>query len=96
MEDVIERMRHDVSFERIGDSSAFHVRFRYGDAEQALAETPIGPESHPHRGLGPRRGTAARRTNGSSSATPPRYGSSRKFTEIVVTTSTGWPFSSVG
>jgi hypothetical protein len=27
---------------------------------------------------------------------PPRYGSSRKFTEIVVTTSTGWPFSSVG
>jgi hypothetical protein len=35
MEDVVDRMRHDVSFERIGDSSAFHVRFRYGDAEQA-------------------------------------------------------------
>src|ERR1700674_4618752 len=35
MEDVIERMRHDVRFERIGNSTAFHVRFRYSDAEQA-------------------------------------------------------------
>jgi hypothetical protein len=35
MEDVIERMRHDVRFERIGHSHAFHVRFRYSDAEQA-------------------------------------------------------------
>jgi hypothetical protein len=35
MEDVIERMRHEVSFERIGVSNAFHVRFRYNDAEQA-------------------------------------------------------------
>ena len=35
MEDVVDRMRHDVSFERIGESSAFHVSFRYSDAEQA-------------------------------------------------------------
>jgi hypothetical protein len=35
MEDVIERMRHDVSFDRIGHSNAFHVAFRYSDAEQA-------------------------------------------------------------
>jgi hypothetical protein len=35
MEDVIERMRHDVRFERIGNSNAFHVTFQYGDAEQA-------------------------------------------------------------
>jgi len=35
MEDVIERMRRDVSFERIGDSNAFHVSFNYSDAEQA-------------------------------------------------------------
>jgi capsular polysaccharide biosynthesis protein len=35
MEDVIERMRHDVRFDRIGKSNAFHVRFRYSDAEQA-------------------------------------------------------------
>jgi capsular polysaccharide biosynthesis protein len=35
MEGVIDKMRHDVSFERIGDSNAFHVRFRYSNAEQA-------------------------------------------------------------
>ena len=35
MEDVIDRMRHDVRFERIGHSKAFHVTFRYRDAEQA-------------------------------------------------------------
>jgi uncharacterized protein involved in exopolysaccharide biosynthesis len=35
MEDVIDRMRHDITFERIGYSNAFHVRFRYSDAEHA-------------------------------------------------------------
>ena len=35
MEDVVDRMRHDVSFERIGDSNSFHVSFRYSDAEHA-------------------------------------------------------------
>jgi uncharacterized protein involved in exopolysaccharide biosynthesis len=35
MEDVVERMRHDVSFDRIEHSNAFHVAFRYSDAEQA-------------------------------------------------------------
>ncbi len=35
MEEVIERMRHDVSFERIGHSDAFHVSFHYSDAELA-------------------------------------------------------------
>ena len=35
MEDVIDKMRHDVRFERIEHSNAFHVAFRYGDAEQA-------------------------------------------------------------
>ena len=35
MEDVIERIRHDVRFERIGSSTAFYVTFQYSDAEQA-------------------------------------------------------------
>ena len=35
MEDVVDRMRRDVSFERIGDSNSFHVSFRYSDAEHA-------------------------------------------------------------
>lgn len=35
MEDVIDRMRRDVRFDRLGHSSAFHVAFRYTDAEQA-------------------------------------------------------------
>jgi hypothetical protein len=35
MEQVIDRMRHDVRFDRMGHSNAFHVMFRYGDAEQA-------------------------------------------------------------
>jgi capsular polysaccharide biosynthesis protein len=35
LEDVVERMRHDISFERLGNSEAFHVRFRYGNAQQA-------------------------------------------------------------
>jgi hypothetical protein len=58
-------MRRDFSVDRIG-SSEFHVAFRYGDAKQAqrierelinkvngrgkVAETPIEPESPPHRG----------------------------------------------
>ena len=35
LEDIVERMRHDISFERLGNSEAFHVRFRYGNALQA-------------------------------------------------------------
>jgi capsular polysaccharide biosynthesis protein len=35
IEDIIERMRHDIGFERLGNSEAFHVRFRYGNALQA-------------------------------------------------------------
>jgi hypothetical protein len=35
IEDIVERMRHDISFERLGNSEAFHVRFRYGNALQA-------------------------------------------------------------
>src|SRR5260370_3223948 len=35
LEGVVEKMRHDISFERLGNSEAFHVRFRYGNALQA-------------------------------------------------------------
>jgi hypothetical protein len=35
MDDAIDRMRHDVRFDRIGHSNVFHVMFRYGDAEEA-------------------------------------------------------------
>jgi hypothetical protein len=35
MEDVIDSMRHDIRFERIGQSNAFRVAFSYGNAEQA-------------------------------------------------------------
>jgi hypothetical protein len=35
MEDVIDRMRRDVRFDRLGHTSAFHMAFRYTDAEQA-------------------------------------------------------------
>jgi hypothetical protein len=35
MDDAIDRMRHNVRFDRIGHSNVFHVAFRYGDAEQA-------------------------------------------------------------
>jgi hypothetical protein len=35
MEDVIDRMRHDIRFERLGHTNAFRVAYRYTDAEQA-------------------------------------------------------------
>jgi hypothetical protein len=35
MDNAIERMRRDISFDRIGSSNEFHVAFRYGDAKQA-------------------------------------------------------------
>jgi hypothetical protein len=35
MENVIDRMRHDITSERIGQSNAFRIAFSYGNAEQA-------------------------------------------------------------
>jgi hypothetical protein len=35
MGDVIDKMRRDIKFDRIGSSNEFHVAFRYGDAKQA-------------------------------------------------------------
>jgi hypothetical protein len=35
LEGIVEKMRHDISFERLGKSEAFHVSFRYGNPLQA-------------------------------------------------------------
>src|SRR5260370_15256020 len=35
IEDIVEKMRQDIRFERLGKSEAFHVSFRYGNALQA-------------------------------------------------------------
>ena len=35
MDNAIERMRRDISFDRIGSSNEFRVSFQYGDAKQA-------------------------------------------------------------
>jgi hypothetical protein len=35
MDNAIERMRRDISFDRIGTSNEFRVSFQYGDAKQA-------------------------------------------------------------
>ena len=61
-----------------------------------LAEAAVEPETSPDRVNGLFRRSAVCPHSNQDGAKSRPYCSSLKFTDIVVTTSTGWPFSRVG